>query len=55
MIFLCTWRALYNIDDLFDFAPKYLQRAGLTPADMTDRTTQANSYVKYWPKKGQKL
>lgn len=36
MIFLCTRRALYSIDDLFDFAPKYLQRAGLTPADMTD-------------------
>lgn len=53
MIFLCTRGALYNMDDLFSFAPQYLQWAGVAPADMIQRLSSPNTQLcKIWTNEG---
>lgn len=54
MIFFCTRGALYNMDDLFSFAPQYLQWAGVAPADMVQRRNSPNTVVKIWTNEGVK-
>lgn len=43
------------MDDLFSFAPQYLQRAGVAPADMIQRRNSPNTQLcKIWTNEGAK-